>query len=331
MPQALQKMRIWQYAIITAMLMGGMMGCIGPKTSSSNNSNATAPSTTTATSSSNQSQEDPVRFGVLAIDSATSVSERYRLLVEYLSEETDRSFELVPVSQASQFTEVEAGNLDFTANNPLAAVQIQRLYDTDFLVTHVRPNTGTSFSGLIIVRNDSDIKTLEDLRGKKVSCVAFQTAAAGCVFQTYHLLQAGIDPFQAFASFTENKSQDNIVLSVLNKSIDAGFIRTGQLEKMVGKGLINNLTEIRVLDPMADDFPFVHTTALYPEWPIAALEDTDAELVEDVQAALLDLPSDHPAFTLLNVTGFVPAVDYSKVEALIQTLELRSWDVATEK
>lgn len=268
----------------------------------------------------------PVRFGVLSIDSATSVNERYSPLLEYLTETVGRPFKLVPVSQEGQFTEVADGKLDFTTNNPLAAVQIRRLHNTQFLVTHSRPKTGAEFSGLIVVRQDSDIQTLDDLQGKRVACVAFQTAAAGCTFQIFHLLQNDIDPFTDFSSFAENKSQDNIVFAVLNNTIDAGFIRTGQLEKMLTKGLINDLNDLRILDPKADDFPFVHTTDLYPEWPIAALDATDPELVASVESALLNIPDQHPALAALNAEGFIPAVDYTKLDTLIQSLQLRSWD-----
>ncbi|MBX2866330.1 MAG: phosphate/phosphite/phosphonate ABC transporter substrate-binding protein [Leptolyngbyaceae cyanobacterium MAG.088] len=270
----------------------------------------------------------PVNFGVLAIDSAVSVSERYGPLMDYLSETLGRPVEIVVLSQESQFTQVAQEKLDFTTNNPLAAVQIQRLYDTEFLVTHTRPKTGAQFSGLIIVDSDSNIQTLTDLKGKRAACVAFQTAAAGCTFQIYHLLQNGIDPYLDFASFVENKSQDNIVLAVLNGSIDVGFIRTGQLEKMVDKELISSLDEVRIIDPQADDFFYSHTTALYPEWPIAALPNTDPALTKDVQTALLDIPTDHEALQALRADGFVPAVDYSLLNELIESLKLRSWDAS---
>ncbi|MEM8638732.1 MAG: phosphate/phosphite/phosphonate ABC transporter substrate-binding protein [Cyanobacteria bacterium P01_G01_bin.54] len=271
-----------------------------------------------------------VRFGVLAIDSAVSANERYRPLLDYLEAEIGRPFELVPLSQASQFSEVEAGSLDFTTNNPLAAVQIRRLYSTNFLVTHTRPQTGPEFSGLIVVRADSDIQTLADLQGKRVACVNFQTAAAGCVFQIYHLLQAGIDPETEFASFVENPSQDSIVLGVLNNTLDAGFIRTGQLEKMVDKDLIQSQDTLRILEPMDDNFPFTHTTALYPEWPIAALPETDPELVTQVREALLKLPPDHSALKPAKVAGFVPSTDYAELDNLIETLKLKSWDMPQE-
>ncbi|NEZ67021.1 phosphate/phosphite/phosphonate ABC transporter substrate-binding protein [Leptolyngbyaceae cyanobacterium CCMR0082] len=269
---------------------------------------------------------DPVYFGVLAIDSAVSVNERYGPLLNYLSTEIGRPVELVILSQESQFTKVAEEALDFTTNNPLAAVQIQRLYDTEFLVTHTRPKTGAQFSGLIVVNADSDITSIQDLKGRKAACVNFQTAAAGCTFQIYHLLQNDFDPHKEFSSFVENKSQDNIVLAVLNGTIDVGFIRTGQLEKMVNKGLLNDLGEIRVIDAADDDFFYPHTTELYPEWPIAALSSTDPQLAEQMQAALLRLPTDHPALTTLKADSFIPAVNYDSLNRLVETLELKSWD-----
>lgn len=313
--------RIIRQALISCSLML-LIGCVS-------NKSTTQPTETSATippPQISEAEDESIKFGVLAIDSAVSVNERYGPLIEYLTDTVGRPFELVILSQESQFSQVEQGKVDFTTNNPLAAVQLQRLYDTDFLVTHTRPNTGPEFSGLIIVDQDSNIETLNDLKGKNVACVAFQTAAAGCTFQIYHLLQNGIDPFVDFNSFIENKSQDNIVLAILNETLDAGFIRTGQLDKMVSKGLIQSLDEVRILDPAEDNFFYPHTTALYPEWPVAALSTTDPSLADEVQQALLNMPQDHPALERLKADGFVPAVDYQALDNLIETLQLTSWD-----
>lgn len=275
---------------------------------------------------SSSAEENPIRVGVLTIDSALSVHERYDPLLDHLSKTLEQPFELVPLTQESQFSAVAQGEIDFITNNPLAAVQVQRLYNTEFLVTYSRPRSGTQFSALIIVRSDSSIQTLEDLQGKRVACVDFETAAAGCLFQVYHLIQNNIDPFQDFDTFTENPSQDNIVLAVLNGTLDAGFIRTGQLEKMLKNGLLPNLDDIRVLEPIDDTFVYAHTTALYPEWPIAALSDTDPALSNAVQSELLALSDDHSALIAANIDGFVESVDYQLIHDLIETLQLKSWD-----
>ncbi len=271
---------------------------------------------------------DAVRVGVLAIRSAEAANAQYGGIIAYLEQELNRPFVLVPVTQESQFELVEAGELDFTFNNPLAAVQIQRLYDTEFLATLSRINGGTFFSSLIIVRADSDIQTLEDLRDVNGTCVDQVTAAAGCIFQVFHLIENGIDPFTDFAEFTETPSQDNIVLGVLNGTFDVGFIRTGQLERMLNEGTLLSLGDIRILDQADDDFFFPHTTILYPEWPFAALEGTDPDLVTAVQEALVNMPADHPALAEINANGFVADVDYSQLHELVETLQLLSWDAS---
>lgn len=268
-----------------------------------------------------------VEFGILAIDSARSVHDRYGPLMDYLSEEVGHPFKLVSLNQDSQFAQVETSDLEFIASNPLASVQIQRFYKTQFITTLQRPKTGSKFSALIITRRDSEIQTLQDLKGKRVACVDFETAAAGCLFQIHHLLQNGINPTQDFAEFIENPSQDSIVLGVLNRAIDAGFIRTGQLERMIESGLIESMEDLKILAPRTDDFFFSHTTELYPEWPIAALQNTDSALVEAVKAALLKVPVNHPALKAANLTGFTVTESYESIHNLIENLELKSWDV----
>ncbi len=274
-----------------------------------------------------QSSENAVRVGVLAIRSAVTAQAQYGPILTYLEGTLGRPFTFVPLGQEDQFTKVEQGNVDFIFNNPLAAVQIRRLYGTRFLATLSYVETGPHFGGLIIVREDSGIATLDDLQGKRGACVNFETAAAGCIFQVYHLKQHGINPFTDFGIFTEIASQDNIVLSVLNGTIDVGFIRTGQLEQMVLEGAILNLDEIRILDRATDNYFYPHTTTLYPEWPFAALAHTDPSLADAVRQALIAIPADHPAMEQIKAVGFVPTTDYTSLDMLIETFHLRSWDV----
>lgn len=268
-----------------------------------------------------------IRFGVLVSDSAISVNERYRPLLDYLESKIDRRFELITLNHDSQFEAIQQRKLDFTTTNPLAAVQLRRMYDIQFLVTIRRPRIGTQLGGLIIVHKDSGIETLKDLRAKRAVCVDFQTSGPGCVFQIDYLKEQGFDPFAEFSSFVKNKSQDNIVLAVLNGSVDVGFIRTGQLEKMLRERTLESIDQIRIFQPVDDDFPLPHTTDLYPEWLIAALVDTDPQLVQQVRQILLDIPPDDPALKAANLSGFVPAIDYKSVEDLIQPLKLKSWNV----
>lgn len=270
---------------------------------------------------------DSIRVGVLAIRSAVAASAQYQPILDYLEAELDVPFTLVPLTQEEQFELVGAGELDFVFSNPLAAVQLRRLHDTEFLATLSRVNTGMEFGGLIIARADSGIENIEDIRGKRVACVAFETAAGGCNFQVMHLLERGVTPDE-FGSFSEISSQDNIVLAVLSGSEDVGFIRSGQLEKMLAEGTLISLDEIQIVDRANDDFYFPHTTRLYPEWPFAALAETDRSVVESVRKALLGLAADDPALERVNGEGFGAAASYDAVDELVVALQLRSWDAS---
>ncbi|WP_166657489.1 phosphate/phosphite/phosphonate ABC transporter substrate-binding protein [Ilumatobacter fluminis] len=282
---------------------------------------------TTVFSVSSVRDDHAVRVGVLAIRSAVAANGQYGPIVDYLEDELQRPFELVPLAQDELFEAVADGEIDFVLSNPLSSVQVQRLYDTEFLATIDRVGTGPEFGGLIIVRADSDMETLDDLRGADVTCVAFETAAAGCNFQVMHLREAGIDTSE-FARFTETPSQDNIVLAVLTGDVDAGFVRTGQLERMVAEGTLASLDDVRILDRHEGDYPYPHTTPLYPEWPVAALAETDGDVAAAVADALLTIEAGHPALANANAAGFVAPPDYGPLDRLVVELELRSWDAA---
>lgn len=274
-------------------------------------------------------EADAVRVAVLAIRSAVAANAQYGPIVAHLEESLGRPFVLVPVGQEEQFEVVREAQVEFTFNNPLSAVQLGRLYGTEFLATLSRRNTGPEFGGVIIARADSGIETASDLRGKNVTCVAFETAAAGCNFQIFHLLEQGVST-EDFTSFTETPSQDNIVLGVLNGSVDAGFVRTGQIERMLEEGTLLSLDELRIVDQAESDFHFPHSTRLYPEWPFAALAGADPELAEAARRALLALEPDHPAMVNAGAEGFVPAADYQPIDDLIVALKLRSWDAPSD-
>jgi two-component system, LuxR family, sensor histidine kinase TtrS len=276
------------------------------------------------------SDETPVQVGILANRSAAATTTQFTPMINYLTETLARSVELVPIEFDAVFGMVESGNVDFILSNPLMSVQLQRLYNTTFLATLSRPNTGTQFSGLIITRNDGEIASVEDMQGKTAACINFETGAGGCLFQVFHLLEKGFDPFTDFSSFVENSSQDNIVLGVLNGTYDVGFVRTGQLERMVRDELIFSIDEVTIIDRVDNDFFFPHTTILYPEWAFAALEDTDSELTQAIQTALVDMPSDYPGLADNGLVGLAQAADYTAMEELIVTLQLTTWDITTE-
>lgn len=130
------------------------------------------------------------------------------------------------------------------------------------------------------------------------------------------LLENGIDPKKDFSAYLEGGTHDNVVLAVRNGTVDAGTVRSDTLERMADEGKIA-LSEFRVLNEMKDDFPFRHSTQLYPEWPFSACAKTDKALAQKVAEALIAMPTDSAAAKSAKIVGWAKPGDYvSVVECL---------------
>jgi phosphonate transport system substrate-binding protein len=79
-----------------------------------------------------------------------------------------------------------------------------------------------SYKSMIIVKADSDIKELKDLKGKKMG---FQnvTSSAGYVWPAVEMMKAGVDPMSDVET-TTLKGHDQAVLAVLNGDVDAAAV-----------------------------------------------------------------------------------------------------------
>jgi serine/threonine protein kinase len=94
--------------------------------------------------------------------------------------------------------------------------------------------------------------------------------------------------------FTSN--QGKVVKGVLSGEFDVGFIRTDQIER--SKDADGNAIDpklFRIIDPKqnltidGEPFPFTSSTALYPEWNIAALSHVAEDVSRELQTAMIAL------------------------------------------
>ena len=112
----------------------------------------------------------------------------------------------------------------------------------------------------------------------------------------YEMVMAGLDYVMDPKQMVFTHNQVDVVNGVLDGSFDVGFVRTDQIERTEdANGDLINPNVFRILDPLVhvlEDgslFPFLHSTEIFAEWPVAALPFVAADVVEEVQAALLAL------------------------------------------
>jgi hypothetical protein len=92
-------------------------------------------------------------------------------------------------------------------------------------------------------------------------------------------------------------NNEDTVQGILDGRWDVGFVRTGQVERTIDPttGDFVDPRLVKVLDPrihIMDDgqlFPFIHSTPLFPEWPLSAMKSVDRFVSEEVTKAMLNL------------------------------------------
>ena len=113
---------------------------------------------------------------------------------------------------------------------------------------------------------------------------------------------------------------DNVILAVRNGAMDVGSVRTDLLEKMEQEGKIK-LSDFKILNEIKDDFPFVRSTRLYPEWPLARLAHTDEATSTALVSALRALTPSDEACKKAQIHGWTNPADYTPVRDCLKAIK----------
>lgn len=168
-----------------------------------------------------------------------------------------------------------------------------------------------SYRGMIVVRADSGINTIKDLKGKSFAFTD-KKSASGYLFPLILMMENGIDPEKDLSRIDYLKKHDNILYNVLYKKFDAGTVYDDARE------LLKNDAERAQLKVLA-------TTADILNEPIMVRGNLPAETIEKIRAAFLKLRKDNPETApvielLGNVETFEKASDsdYDNIVSLVE-------------
>ncbi len=260
------------------------------------------------------------RIGVLAKNGPVKAVSMWKATADYLSAKLPgRTFEVVPLDFAEVSPAIQQKKVDFFLVNSSMFVTAEQSYGAEAIATMINARQGkplNAFGGVIFTRADeAAINGLADLKGKSFMAVD-KTSFGGWQMAYKELLDAGLEPTSTFSKLEFGGKHENVVLAVLNGTVDAGTVRTDTLERMAATGAID-LADVKVLHREDHPgFPFLCSTPLYPEWPLAKVKDTPDALAAEVVGALLAMPSDAKAATDAQVVGWSKPLDYRPVENL---------------
>lgn len=137
--------------------------------------------------------------------------------------------------------------------------------------------TNESFQGynlIIVVRKDSTIKTIEDLKGKLVAHTSV-SSNSGNLAPRALFPNAGIIPDKDYTVKYSGK-HDQSILGVLTGDYDAAPVASDVFHRMAGSGRIN-----------ADDFRIIYTSPRFPTSSFGYAHDLNPGLAEKIKNAFL--------------------------------------------
>lgn len=228
---------------------------------------------------------------------------------------------IVPLKFEAIEPAVAHQKVDFVLANSAFYVELQKKHGVEAVATLINSRNGnalSTFGGVILVKADSPIQNIADIAGKKFMVVK-KSSFGGAQMAWRLLKENGVDPETDCAEFMFGNKHDNVVFAVKNGACDVGSVRSDTMERMADEGKIK-MADFRIIHKVDDGFPFVHSTQLYPEWPIAACAHTNKAKAAQLAGALKALTQDNPAARSAKIVGWEEPADYAPVRECLTVI-----------
>lgn len=275
-----------------------------------------------------------LKIGVLAKRSPDITLKHWNDTAHYLSLAIPQyHFTIIPLHFDEIESAVKTKRIDFLLANSGIYVNLSYEYYLRAIATLKRNLFGkghTYFGSVVFSRKDKQhIQTFSDLKGKNIAAVA-ANSLGGWIAALREFKHDNVK-VSNFASLDFLNSHDAVVYKILNGEKDVGIVRTDTLERMEAEGKID-INQFKILtgnsiksstssDKIAS-FPFLLSTRLYPEWPMASLKHISESIAEDVSKALISMPADSDAALSSQTVGWTIPKNYSAIEITYNELKL---------
>lgn len=239
-----------------------------------------------------------ISFGVIPRFNPHVMYEYYQPLMDYLSRKTPYDFRLhLGRTYVETIENLGKGVTDVAYLGGSTYALARHRFGARALVKPLNPEGKPTYRSCIVVREDSPIKRLEDLKGKSLVFGA-KRSTTGSLIPSYVLAEAGVT-MNLLKELKHLPHHEDVAKAVLKGTCDAGAVKDVVAWKYRGKGL-------RVIAVSEE----------LPNAPIAAGPSLPKEAEEALVKALLAIDAGSPEGRALLADwgpelkrGFVPARD----------------------
>ncbi|RWK53983.1 phosphonate ABC transporter substrate-binding protein [Mesorhizobium sp.] len=190
------------------------------------------------------------------------------------------------------------GTLDFAelGASAYAKVYLENKDAVQPILTTIQTDGSTGYRAVMVARADSGIKTLADMKGKKLGFADPDSTSGYLIPVTSLPKDIGMDVKSYFASTGFGGGHEQLVLEVLKGTFDAGTTwasgvgdfndgySSGNLRKMVDKGVLK-----------MDDLVELWQSPLIPNGPLVVRTSIDVGAKQKITDFLTKLPETDPA------------------------------------
>lgn len=230
---------------------------------------------------------------------ANTTHQLFSPLVDYLSKELQRPVKLVLFKDFANFwSGIEQHRFDIVHCNQYHYLISHKKYGYDVIVRNEEFGEST-IAGSIVIRKDSGIKQIRDLRGKKIVFGGGPRAMQSYISVRWLLEREGLYPGEYLTDFAKNPP--NSIFSTYAGQSDAA----GTGDKVLQMHMVKKAIDINQLDYLARDIQ-------RPHLPWAIKNEMVEELKVKIRDTLINLKEHKVGQELLKhaqLTGLIPTLD----------------------
>lgn len=241
---------------------------------------------------------------------STELIDRFTPLANYLSIKIEKSV-VIDISKdyKDHIDKVGKDKLDIAFMGPVSYVKMVQRYGKKPILCRLEVDGKPTFRGAIVVPKGSKIKSLTDLKGKRVAFVEPESTM-GYIVPLYMLLNAGVK-LRDLSDYKFLYNHHNVALSVLAGDFDAGAIKEDVFYEYEKRGLV-----ALSWSPSISEHLFVARMGI-PKETINRLRDVLVQLKDDKEGLGIIKKIQG------NLTGFVSATerDYENLRIIYRRLQ----------
>ena len=261
-------------------------------------------------------EEKVIKMGFVPLKNSEKLVEDLKPISDYLTERLGVKVEAFTASNYIGVVEgLGSGSVDFGIIPPFSSLLAQKQSNAKPILTSKGKTGKPGYTAELYVRKDSGIKSLQDVKGKKVAFVD-PSSSSGYIYPGAMLVNAGLN-LDKDISYQFSGGHDKSLQLLLNKDVDVIATFDG-VEDRYAKDFPQAKTDIQKLA----------TSDMIPGVMVTTSGKMDKELQEKLDKALRDIEKDpkmKEMFTkMFSITGFtdVDQDAYKKVEATAKVMNV---------